>query len=79
MSVEDIQQIIRRSVIDRAFAKALRNNFHQAVREYNLSPIEKAALKAMQIEFDEKKHHDHRPKHASRHKSYHRSDFYRLD
>ncbi len=55
MSADEIQQIIRRSVIDRAFAKALRENFHEAVREYSLTTIEMAALKAMQIEFEVRK------------------------
>ena len=78
MSVEDIQQIIRRSVIDRAFAKALVHNFNEAVREYNLTAIEKAALKAMQIEFDDRKTKP-RAKRRSHSRVSKAQSFYRLD
>ncbi len=80
MSVEDIQQIIRRSVMDRAFAKALLRHFNEAICEYNLTPIEKAALKAMQIEFDDRKKSRPRSKHShSSHKTSKAQDFYKLD
>ena len=78
MSAEDIQQIIRRSVIDRAFAKALHNNFNEAVREYDLNAIEKAALKAMQIEFDDSKKRRHRTRRLAS-KTTKVRNYYRLD
>ena len=78
MSADEIQQIIRRSVIDRAFAKALRSNFHDAVREYNLTAIEKSALKAMQIEFEDRTK-KRRPAKRSTRKCVPASKYYRLD
>ena len=78
MSADEIQQIIRRSVLDRAFAKALRDNFHDAVREYNLTTIEKSALKAMQIEFEDRSK-KRRPAKRSARKFVPASKYYRLD
>ena len=71
MSAEQIQQIIRRSVIDRAFAKALRENFLEAIREYNLTAIEMTALRAMQVEFDVRKTVRHHAKHGNHRKTTH--------
>jgi hypothetical protein len=78
MSADEIQQIIRRRVIDRSFAKSLRDNFHEAVREYHLSLIEKSALKAMQIEFEDRKKKRHRAKRPGYEFS-RSSKYYRLD
>ena len=79
MSADEIQAIIRRSVIDRAFAKALRENPHDALREYQLTPIELAALKAMQIEFEGRSKPRHRAKRAHSPKHNKNRNYYRLD
>ena len=79
MSADEIQAIIRRSVIDRAFAKALRDNPHEALKEYRLNPIELAALKAMQIEFEgmnKPRNHRKRPHSPKFNKD---RNYYRLD
>ena len=79
MSAEEIQQIIRRSVIDKAFAKALKDNPHQALREYALTPVEFAALRAMQIEFDTTKRQRTPSRKYSRSKSSKSRGDYQLD
>ncbi len=79
MSADEIQEIIRRSVTDRAFAKALRDHFHKALEGYKLSSVEMAALRAMQIEFVTRKAHHHRPKKNARPKYSAHTDYYQLD
>lgn len=54
MSMEAVQAIIRKSVIDRAFAKKLMRNIDAAVKGFDLTPEEISAVKAMQIEFEQK-------------------------
>ncbi len=54
MSMEAVQAIIRKSVIDRAFAKKLMRNVDAAVKGFDLTPEEISAVKAMQIEFEQK-------------------------
>lgn len=54
MSMEAVQAIIRKSVIDRAFAKKLMRNIDEAVKGFDLTQDEIAAVKAMQIEFEQK-------------------------
>ena len=79
MSAEDIQAIIRRSVLDRAFAKALRQNFYHAVAEYNLSSIEMAALRAMQVEYEDRKKKRHSSKKSPHPKASKVNHYFRLD
>ncbi len=79
MSADEIQAIIRRSVIDRAFAKALRENFYEAVREYHLNESEIAALRSMEIEIQESRGNRRRDR-AIKHRRPERTHgLYRLD
>jgi hypothetical protein len=52
--MEAVQNIIRKSVIDRAFAKKLMRNTDEAVKGFDLTQDEIAAIKAMQIDFEQK-------------------------
>ena len=79
VSAEDIQAIIRRSIIDRAFAKALRKNFPKAVEEYHLTSIELAALKAMQIEYEGLRKKRSTAKRSPRRRLVKVVSYYRLD
>ncbi|MDP8262030.1 MAG: Os1348 family NHLP clan protein [Candidatus Ancaeobacter aquaticus] len=54
MTRKIVYDIISKSVIDRAFAKQLMENPEKALKEYELTPEEIHAIKAMQVEFDQK-------------------------
>jgi len=52
--MEGVQAIIRKSIIDAAFARKLIRNPDDALAGFDLTPEEISAVKAMQIEFEQK-------------------------
>ncbi|MFC2149512.1 hypothetical protein ACFLQ8_02305 [Candidatus Auribacterota bacterium] len=56
MTKKNVQHIIRKSVIDRAFAKKLAENPEDVLKDYDLTHAEKVAIRHMQVEFERKNH-----------------------